>query len=338
MNVKIININASIKMVLDLLSSYPLLFIINDRSELVASLSNGDLRRALKNGIDIMASVETIMNKKVIFSFETDSIEIKLSKISELPREYAFLPIVRENLSILAIVTRQTLTQKRNKVVLMAGGLGSRLGELTKNIPKPLLQIGSKPILEIIINGFKASHFNDFIIAVNYKGGMIKEFFGDGAGSNSAITYVHENKRMGTAGALSLIDKSEFKEPFFVMNGDVLTDENFEEILEYHSANGFEATMCVFEHEFTIPYGVVESDVKNNLTSIIEKPVKKFNVNAGIYVLNATTLSYVLEDEYLDMPNLFQRIKDDKKKIGVYEMKTSWIDIGLPSDYKLANQ
>ena len=140
---------------------------------------------------------------------------------------------------------------------------------------------------------------------------------------------------LGTAGCLSLID-DDLKEPFFVMNGDILTDENFEQILDYHIKNKFEATMCVYKYEMKIPYGVILSDKNNKILSIKEKPIQKFNINAGIYVLNHSVLEYIPKNSFFDMPTLFKKLNELNFNTGIYNIKTSWLDIGEPNDYYLA--
>lgn len=333
MKYKVINQFTLVQESLELLENFLILFIVDKNNKLIGSLTNGDVRRALQNGINLKDDITSIMNSNLYYAYENETIEEQKNKINMIAEEFRLLPIVDKERNIIRIASSKELFSRSNKVILMAGGLGSRLGELTKNTPKPLLHIGNKPILEIIIDGFKKYYFNDFIISVNYKAEMITNYFQDGENFDAKIEYIHESKRMGTAGCLSLINKEKLDQSFFVMNGDILTEENFEEILLFHKKNAFQATMCVVEHELEIPYGVIEADKNNHIVSLREKPIEKFNVNAGIYVLEPTVLEYIPEDIFFDMPTLFQKLKDDNQSIGIYKMKTSWIDIGSPKDY-----
>jgi dTDP-glucose pyrophosphorylase len=337
MTYNIANNNISIKKVLDLLEFYKIIFFINNENFLVGALTNGDVRRSIEKNININNLVDKIINKDIIYAYIDESLEEKIKKIDLLPEDYQFLPIINRNKKLEKIVIKKDLLKKVNSVVLMAGGLGNRLGEITKNIPKPMLHIGNKPILEIIIDGFKKYHFNDFYISVNYKADVIKKHFRNGDDFNVNIKYINESKRLGTAGCLSLINEN-LNEPFFVMNGDILTDENFEQILNYHIKNKFEATMCTSKYEIKIPYGVILSDVDNKIISIKEKPIQKFNINAGIYVLNPSVLKYIPKDTFFDMPTLFEKLNELNLNTGIYNLETSWLDIGEPSDYYLAKK
>jgi NDP-sugar pyrophosphorylase family protein len=216
----------------------------------------------------------------------------------------------------------------------MAGGLGTRLRPLTDDIPKPLLKVGNKPILETIIRNFAEHGFVNITISLNYKGDMIKDYFGDGSDFGVNIDYVEENKRLGTAGALSLL-KENPHEPFFVMNGDLLTDVNFSHLLDFHSFGNSTATMCVREYEYQVPYGVIQTK-DSDITSIVEKPIQKFFVNAGIYVLSPSVFNDIPENEFFDMPTLFNILIEKQKKVSSFPIHEYWLDIGRMSDFEQA--
>ena len=186
----------------------------------------------------------------------------------------------------------------------MVGGLGKRLRPLTESTPKPMLIIDNKPILQIIIEQFRNYGYKDIIMCLNYKSNIIKDFFGDGSDFGVNIEYVIESKRLGTAGALSLL-KNIITDSFFVMNGDIITSLNFEHLENFHLNKKSMATMCVKQYDFEIPYGVVNI-VDEKIKSIEEKPLKSFSVNAGIYMLNPETLEYIPNDKFFDMPMLFK--------------------------------
>jgi len=218
---------------------------------------------------------------------------------------------------------------------LMAGGLGSRLGELTKDTPKPLLKVGTKPILEVILENFISHGFHRFYISVNYKAEMIRDYFGDGSRWGVEIRYLHEHKRLGTAGALSLLPDNPTL-PVLVMNGDLLTKVNFRQLIDFHNETNSKATMCVREFELQVPYGVVQI-ANHRLRAIEEKPVQRFFVNGGIYVLSPDMLQFIPEDSFYDMPTLFDEIIARGEETSVFPIREYWIDIGRADDFERAN-
>lgn len=201
--------------------------------------------------------------------------------------------------------------------------------------PKPLLQVGSKPILETIITNFAKHGFINITLSVNYKAEMIKEYFGDGSNFGVNIDYIEETKRLGTAGALSLIQNKP-TEPFFVMNADLLTDVNFSHLLDFHSFGNSTATMCVREYDFQVPYGVIETN-DGNITSIVEKPMHKFFVNAGIYVLSPKVFNYIPNNEFYDMPTLFNTLIKKEETTISFPIHEYWLDIGRIEEFEKAN-
>jgi NDP-sugar pyrophosphorylase family protein len=230
------------------------------------------------------------------------------------------------------LVKRKT---KDNPVVIMAGGLGTRLGDLTRNTPKPMLQVGNKPILQTIIESFAKYGFVNIVLSVNYKSHVIEDYFKDGSGFGVNISYIHETERRGTAGALGLLAEVPDK-PFFVMNGDILTNVNFDNLLTYHTESKAPATMSVRLYDLQVPYGVVH--IKDNrIGGINEKPVQQFFVNAGIYVINPDCLKVVPKTGIFDMTSLFQKLIADGDKPATYLISEYWIDIGHAKDFEAAN-
>jgi len=228
--------------------------VIDDKNKVIGTISDGDIRRAILKGFSLDNSIKGIYFKNPILAKKNESSEVIIKKAIE--NKIYQIPVVDENNQLVEIVDLATLLKnkkRKNLVVLMAGGLGSRLRPLTNDIPKPLLRVGDKPILETIINNFKNSGFENFLISVNYKKELIKDYFKDGEKLGVNISYLDENKRLGTAGALSLI-KNKPKEPFFVMNGDLLTNINFSKMLDFHIEQNSIATMAVIEQEFQLPY------------------------------------------------------------------------------------
>ena len=217
----------------------------------------------------------------------------------------------------------------------MAGGLGSRLAPLTEKCPKPMIQIGNKPILEIILENFINQGFSKFYITVNYLSDVIKNYFGDGHQLGVNIEYIEEDKRLGTSGSLSLLPEKP-SSPLLIINGDLLTKINFQSLIDYHLEHNCVATMCLCEYDIQVPYGVVDiSDF--NVKNILEKPVHKCFINAGIYCLDPECLDYIPVNEHFDMTTLFESLLKDEKTICSFPIREYWLDIGRISDLEKAN-
>ncbi|WP_457746346.1 nucleotidyltransferase family protein [Sulfurimonas sp.] len=310
--------------------------IVLDKSEkVVGTLTDGDIRRGLLNGLSLDSSIENLYFKEPTLANINDSKELIVQKA--IRKQIYQIPIVDDEGKLVKIEELSNLLKtnaKTNRVILMAGGLGTRLRPLTQDIPKPLLKVGNKPILETIIENFAKYGFVNITISVNYKADMIKEYFGDGGALGVNIDYVEETKRLGTAGALSLI-KERPQEPFFVMNADLLTNVNFEHLLDFHMMEHSVATMCVREYDYQVPYGVIETN-GSRIVSIEEKPVHKFFVNAGIYTLSPQVFEYIPKNEFYDMPTLFEDIINDKLESISFPIHEYWLDIGRMSDFEQA--
>jgi len=330
--------NSTIKQALGIIDSgaMQIALVLDKDNKLLGTVTDGDIRRGLLRGLTLENSIESIIYKTPTVCTINDSKE-DILKIAVEKKLYQ-IPIVDLEGVLVGLDEVDDLLKPEehpNKVVLMVGGLGSRLSPLTDDRPKPLLNVGNKPILETIITNFAKYGFKNIILSVNYKSEMIEEYFGDGSAFGTKIEYVRESKRMGTAGALSLI-KNELTKPFFVMNGDLLTNINFEHMLEYHRTNNSVATMGVREYDFQVPYGVV--NVNDHLiSSIEEKPVQRFFVNAGVYILSSHALKTIPDDSYFDMPTLFEKLIADKQTAVSFPIREYWLDIGHMSDFEQAN-
>jgi len=315
-------------------SSLQFAVVVNSDGMLLGTVTDGDIRRSILRGDSLNVNITRVMNPSPITALAGQSRNkyFRIMKTKKLKQ----LPIVDKNNRIMDILfLDKAVSNNDNLVVLMVGGLGTRLRPLTNDIPKPMLQVGGKPILETIIEGFKQYGFTNFILSVNYKKEVIQNYFQSGEAFDVNISYIEESKRMGTAGALSLLPIKPLK-PFFVMNGDLLTQVNFEQLMHYHMDNHSLATMCVREYEYQIPYGVIETDGVN-LVSIKEKPVHKSFVNAGIYVLSPEVLDYIPKNQFYDMPELFQKLLGEEKKTTVFPIREYWLDIGRMDDFERAN-
>ncbi|MGC5324874.1 nucleotidyltransferase family protein [Brevibacillus sp. SYSU BS000544] len=317
-------------------SGLQIVLVADQDGRLLGTVTDGDIRRGLLKGRQLTDPVSTVMNPYPSVATPFDSREniLALMKIKHLRQ----IPIVDDEGTIIRVEILDDLLQpkkKENWVVLMAGGLGTRLAPLTDDCPKPLLKVGNKPLLETIMLNFIEQGFHHFYISVNYRSDMITDYFGDGSRWGVEIRYIHESKRMGTAGALTLLPEVP-QLPLIVMNGDLLTKVNFEQLLDFHTTHHAVATMCVREYDFQVPYGVVKID-KHRLLRIEEKPLVSYFVNAGIYVLNPDSIQDIPKDSFYDMPKLFEKLVDNQKNVSVFPIREYWLDIGRMSDFEKAN-
>lgn len=309
--------------------------VTDEQGKLLGTVTDGDIRRGIIKGVKLEEKVGTIMNVSPITLTTAEE-----KNAQKLMNEKLILqiPIVDTQGYVTKVVIHSSVLeseQLENAVVIMAGGLGSRLGELTKSTPKPLLEVGKKPILETIIEGLKEHGLRNIYLSVNYKSSHIQSYFEDGAKWGVNIKYLNEKKKLGTAGSLSLITEK-IKEPVVVMNGDLLTKINYVELLEYHRQNEALGTMCVREYDFQVPYGVVEMD-DLHIKGLKEKPIHSFFVNAGVYVLEPSVIESIPNDEYIDMTTVFNNLISKEQRTSAFPVREYWIDIGQLDDFKRAN-
>jgi dTDP-glucose pyrophosphorylase/CBS domain-containing protein len=310
--------------------------VIDSDEKLIGTLTDGDIRRGLLNNLKLSDSIESIIFRTPTVCNISDNREDILQ--IALAKDIYQIPILDNSGRLIGIEEIDLLLKsekKTNRVVLMVGGLGTRLRPLTDHTPKPMLKVGDKPILETIILNFKKYGFTNILLSVSYKSEIIERYFGDGSNFGVNIEYIHEDKRLGTAGALSLM-RDKLTEPFFVMNGDLLTNLNFEYMMKYHIDNDSMGTMGVREYDFRIPYGVVNVEEKNIL-SIEEKPIHRFFVSGGIYILDIQVLEFIPNNEYYDMPTLFEKIIEKKMRAISFPIREYWLDIGRLEEFKKAN-
>ncbi len=310
--------------------------VTDEHLRLLGTISDGDIRRAILDSISLDSSIVGIYNKNPIVAY-TDTPKSELEKLSKR-HSILRIPIVDANHKLISIELTEELsvsTTKPNKVILMVGGLGTRLRPLTENTPKPMLHVGGKPILETIIERFSTYGFVNIIMCIGYKSHVIQDYFGDGSKFGVNIEYILEDKRMGTAGALSLL-RERPKDPFFVMNGDLLTNINFEHLCDYHAMNNSKGTMCIREYDFQVPFGVVNLN-GHNIIGIEEKPVHNFFVSAGIYMLDPDCIDIIPKNDFYDMPTLFEKMIEQNDNIISFPLREYWLDIGRIEEYEKAN-
>lgn len=335
----VLNKKDTILKALELLDLYALriVLVVDENNHLLGSVTDGDIRRGLLKGQDLHAPVESIMHTTP-YSIEEGSLTDR--QIFEIMREkrYLALPIIK-NGQLVNVITLDDLIRtkrKENPVFIMAGGFGTRLRPLTDTCPKPMLPVGGKPLLETIILSLKAQGFYKFYISTHYLPAIIQQHFGNGEKLGVQIQYVHEDEPLGTGGALSLLPKNEISLPFIVINGDVLTNMNFSNLVDFHEKNEAIATMCVREFQYQIPYGVVNS--KNNLIeSMTEKPSYYFDINTGIYVISPELLDQV-KAKFIGMPTILEQQISKQHKVSTYPLHEYWLDIGHIEDYNRAQK
>ncbi len=334
----LIPLNASFRKAIEIIDSSALQvgLVVDEQKRLLGMLTDGTIRRAILNGVSMEEDVKKVMFTDFTHASMDDDKETILEIMKKL--EIRHIPVLDENgvlQDLKVLIDLLGSEKKENIVVLMAGGQGTRLMPLTEKCPKPLLKIGEKPILETILKNFKDQGFYRFYISVNYFAEMIKEYFQNGSSWDVEISYLQEDKPLGTAGALSLLAKKPDL-PFFVMNGDLLTKIDFEKLLQFHVEHQACGTMCVRQYDYQIPYGVVRFDGVD-LLDMEEKPIKQFFVNAGIYVLSPESLDHIPANQFFDMPSLFRILKKKNGRAAVFPIHEYWMDIGQIKDFERAN-
>lgn len=312
-------------------------FVVDNTNKLLGSVTDGDIRRAIINNVNVNDSVSKIMNKNPRVGYlNQDSAQLR----SLMEKENLLqIPIIDDNGVLVGLETLQDLVFKKkfeNPVFIMAGGFGKRLLPLTEFTPKPMLKVGDTPILEKIIKRFIKFGFYKFYISLHYCSDMITSYFGNGENWGVDIHYVFEEEPLGTAGSLGLLPNNISDLPMIVINGDLLTKVNFVNLLKYHSEQSNSiATMCVRKYDFQVPYGVVESN-DFRVTSIVEKPVHNFFVNAGVYVVEQSIRKKLKTYGYIDMPELFNRLTQENEFISIFPIHEYWLDIGKRENFKKA--
>jgi len=312
--------------------------VADDNGNLVGTITDGDVRRGLLAGHSIKTSVLKVMSTTptVAIFGESDLQILERMKAKDL----LHMPVLDESGKLVDLKTVQDLASPNqekldNPVLIMAGGFGKRLMPLTKDTPKPMLKIGSRPILEMILEQFIKAGFHRFFISTHYKPEVIKSYFEDGKSWGVSITYINEDVPLGTGGALSLLPDDLPDLPIITMNGDLISTLDFGELLAYHQSLGGKATVCVREYDVTVPFGVVDFEGVN-VKSITEKPTSNFFINAGIYVLEREVKDIVSLNQYADMPDVITRLIEKNEVVTLFPLHEFWLDIGRVEHYEKA--
>jgi dTDP-glucose pyrophosphorylase len=308
-----------------------IVLVVNEAGELEGTISDGDIRRGLLKGLDLNSPITNVIHRNALVVPPEMTREMVMQLM--LANKIQQIPAVDANRHVVGLHLWDeiaTTPVRPNMMVIMAGGIGTRLRPHTENCPKPLLTVAGKPMLEHIIERAKLEGFSHFVLAINYLGHMIEEHFGNGERLGVRIDYLREQSPLGTAGALELL----FPRPeaaFVVTNGDVITDIRYGELLDFHIRYQATATMAVRVHEWQHPFGVVQTKGVN-IVGFEEKPVARTHINAGVYALDPEAIRVLSVDEHCDMPTLFERLQVKSKRTVAYPMHEPWLDVGRPDD------
>jgi len=311
------------------------LLVMDEENRLVGTLNDGDIRRALLKGFSMDTSAVEICKKHPIVAPENISelSMIELLKVNKI----RILPLVNTEGIVVGVKRLDgKIGESTIDAVIMAGGKGTRLLPLTKNVPKPMLEIGEKPILQIIIELLKNYGVYKINISVNYLSDIIKDYFLDGSDFGVKINYLEESYPMGTAGSLSLLDlKNRPLFPFIVINADLLTTLNFRVFRDFHLAAEYDLTIAGYPYEVHLPFGcpIIEGDI---VVDFKEKPTFSHLINSGIYCLAPDIIDRIPENKYTDMPELINSLIRSKKRVGVFPLKEALHEMGSHESYKKA--
>ena len=319
------------------------LIVVSKNNILLGTLSDGDLRKAILKGKDINTSIANIYNKNPYFFYEKENNKKDIKSLL-IEKNLEVIPIINNKKKLIEVIyladffknSKYDITKYKNlSVVIMAGGEGKRLEPFTIILPKPLIPINDKPVIEHIIEKFQKKNILNFHITVNYKSKILKAFF-DEFNPSIKINFVDEERPLGTASSLKLI-KNKIRKPFFVTNCDTIVDINYEDLYANHMENKNAITLVASQKEYTFPYGACKLTSKGYLSSILEKPKFNFLINVGLYIINPEVLNFIPKEKKFNMTDLIAKAKKSKKQVGIFPIDdSSWTDIGQWSEYHKA--
>lgn len=320
-----------------------IVLLVDERHKLLGSLTDGDVRRAFLAGAGLDETAASLLKRKTDSRFPwpiTAKEGESRANLLRLMKEHSIrqVPLLDDQDRVVDMVVMADLVPHEDnclKAVVMAGGKGSRLMPMTSDTPKPMLPMGDRPLLELILDQLKQAGISQVKIATHYLADRIKEHFGDGSGFGLDVGYINEKEPLGTAGALGLIKPSDA--PLLVINGDVLTRVDIKAMLEFHRETGAVISVGVRKYDLSVPYGVVECD-GTMVKSLKEKPVQSFFVNAGIYLLEPEALALVPNNQVFDMTELVQRLIKEGRCVSSFPIHEYWLDIGQQDDYLQAQK
>lgn len=310
------------------------LIIVDPETRVLGTLTDGDIRRGLLAGHALDEPISSFMFRQ----FKTGRLGNEHNDarlVHDLERPVPFLPIVDCNGIISSILVRDKLEQATHSAVVMAGGFGKRLGDLTKDRPKPLVEVKGRPILDYVLTGLEDAGVAEIYITLHYRADQVRQFV-ETRDNKARISFIEETRPLGTAGALSLLP-SKPKGPLLVVNGDVISDVDFQALGVFQAQSNLDGVLCVSQFHHEVPYGVVDVDADGLFNTIREKPTMVHNVASGIYLLSPSFLHLIEHGEVVDMPTVMERAKALRLRIGVFPIHEYWIDLGRPKDLATVN-
>lgn len=310
---------------------------------MTGTITDGDIRRALLGKYGLDTSVKELLSRKASSPYAqpvTALLGTDNAALLQLMQEHEVhqIPMLDEDNHVVGLVTLDELLPNQVlplQAVIMAGGYGTRLRPLTEELPKPMLPVGDRPLMELIISQLRRTGIRRVNVATHYLPEKIKEYFGDGRDFGIELRYVTEDRPLGTAGALGLLETPE--NPLLIINGDILTRVNFKAMLDFHKENKAALTVAVRKYDMNVPYGVIESDGAF-VRALVEKPLLHFLVNAGIYLLEPSVHRYIPNGQHSNMTDLIQRLLDDGHTVASFPIMEYWLDIGNNVDYAQAQE
>ncbi len=313
-----------------------IILVEDENKEFIGTISDGDIRRGLLKGLELKNSIDELINHNALVV--PPDMKREMVKQLMVANKIHQIPIINNEQKIAGLHLWDEMSispERKNLMVIMAGGKGTRLMPHTQDCPKPMVLVAGRPMLEHIIERAKIDGFNHFVLAIHHMGNIIEDYFGDGENLGVRIDYLRERSPLGTAGALSLLNPKP-NEPFVVTNGDIITNIRYGELLDFHHRYKACATMAVRNHEYQNPFGVVQ--IKGvDIVGFEEKPLSRSHINAAVYALSPEALNELVSEQRCDMPELFERIKAKSKRTIAYPMHELWMDIGRPDDLQKAN-
>lgn len=324
-------------------STLGIVLVVDDGRRLVGTITDGDVRRALLAKIDFNQSVHVLLARKAGSRYArpiTARVAADRSAYLNTLKQHNILhlPILDAKDRVVGLVRFDEFMPEHLvplQAVIVAGGSGMRLRPLTEHTPKPMLPVGDRPLMEIIIEQLREAGITRVNVTTHHNQDKIAEHFGDGHEFGVELTYVSEDRPLGTAGALGLMGTP--LNTVLVINGDILTGVDFRAMLAYHREHAADLTMAVWRYDLQVPYGVVECD-GTSVRRLTEKPVLDFLVNGGIYLLEPSVYGFIQNGERVDMTDLIQRLLDTGRPVASFPIREYWVDIGEPSDYERAKK
>jgi dTDP-glucose pyrophosphorylase len=317
-------------------TSLGIALVVDERDRLWGTVVDGDIRRAVLRGASLQSPVEGAMKARPVTAEADQTPEAYLTLM--LSHKIQQLPLIGKSGEVVGLVLLKDLQSELAggfKAVIMAGGLGTRLRPLTDTLPKPMLPVGDRPIMERVLEGLRESGIHEVVVSTHYKGELIQDHFGDGSALGVEIRYVNEEQRFGTIGGLRLM-RAHLREPFLVINGDILTTLDFSAMRVFHHQHQADMTVAVRKHEYQVPYGVVQVE-GTSIVALDEKPALPLFVNAGIYLINPEVIECIPEGRSFDATDLIMTLVGSKRRVEAFPVLEYWLDIGRPPDYEQAN-